>query len=179
LVSREGPTWTLDRFRRASRSHLSAAKYLLQVLDETSSDGVTAPSPLSANSAAYLGHVALECAFKARLLWRYNVASAEDLKRKLRDVHETLFRGRSGHDLGALAKELRLPKLLATEGKSWNDDSCWKRISHAERAYTLRYGAGSMDRDVVKEEIARVDQISGALMVGIRHVPLHETKNRR
>jgi hypothetical protein len=134
---------------------------------------------LTANSAAYLGHVALECAFKARLLWRYNVASAEDLKRKQPGVHEALFRGRTGHDLGALAKELRLPKLLATEGKPWNDDSCWKRISHSERAYALRYGAGSMDRDVVQEEIARVDQISGALMVGIRRVQLHEKKSRR
>jgi hypothetical protein len=137
------------------------------------------PTALSPNSAAYLGHVALECAFKARLLWRFNVPSAEDLRRNQPGVYDKLFRGRTGHDLGALAAELRLPNLLATEGKPWKDDSCWKNISHSDRAYTLRYGAGSMDHDVVQEEIARVDQISGVLLVGIGRVPLHPKKGRR
>jgi hypothetical protein len=170
-VSQE-PTWTLYRFQRAGRSHLSAAKHLLEALERNDA------SDLNPSSAAYLAHVGLECALKARLLWRGGVESAEDLEEKHPQVHAALFRGRQGHNLGALAKELRLQRLLATEGKPWKDDSCWKRISHSDRPYALRYGTESMERDVAKEELDRIAEIAGALMAGLRLVPLRGKKGR-
>ncbi len=92
---------------------------------------------------AYLVHVGVECALKARILVRARATSVTDLRRLLpEDDWNELFRGSSGHDLGALAKKACLKMLLVNEDReSLLSAAAWARMTSADRPYSLRYGA--------------------------------------
>jgi len=163
-----GPTWTLDRYRLAGHGHLHGARCILE-----SKPAKTVPTPaLTPASASYLAHVALECALKARILFRGGYPSAEALQAKLPKVHAHLFRSAAGHDLGKLATELRLEGFVQTHGKSWREDACWKRMTLDARPYSLRYGVEQADRSRAKEELDRTSELLDVLLGGIKSVPL-------
>jgi hypothetical protein len=92
----------------------------------------------------------------------------ERKQKKIADV----FRGREGHDLNRLARELRLENLLQTEGVEWTDDERWQRLTDDERPYSLRYGCESPDIFQVREELRLAKAISEAVLRGVGHVPL-------
>lgn len=161
-------TLTLDGFRRIGQSHLQAAKEVLDKVSVTTPRrGQKDPAILPA-TVAYLAHVALECVMKARLLSRGDCATATDLERKAPKVHRELFRGKSGHSLSTLAKQLRLKAILGDDAAILVHDACWSRMQHTERPYSLRYGAESLNRGEVGEELERAAKITAAL---IRDMP--------
>lgn len=157
--------WTLDRFRRASRSHLKSAEH---IIDRTSLKGSSDPALIPA-SAAYLAQVALECGLKARILYRGGCSSTDELERKMPEVHKNLFKGAQGHKIGYLAKHLRCDDLVELEGKPWKEDACWTRITSNDRPYSLRYGAENVEVANVKEELARTSDLLDILLSGIRN----------
>lgn len=157
--------WTLEKFKRAGRSHLASAEHVLNA-------GADGRSRIRPGTAAYLAHVALECVLKARLLYRGGCASAEDLKRKNPKVHDKWFGGKHGHNLRLLAEHLRLPGLMQTEGRPWCDDRCWGRIASDERPYALRYGAEDVTVSHVRQELDRTSQIVDAVLAGTASIPL-------
>ncbi len=157
------PPSTLEQFRRAGYSHLKAAELILDSL-ETGSAGTPAQVPAS---AAYLVHVALECGIKARLLFRGGFTSTDALAAKLPHVHKTLFSSRKGHDLTALSQQVRLQEFVATNGRSWRNDSCWNRITSPQRPYSLRYASEQVDRNAAREEVQRASELLGVLLSGI------------
>lgn len=96
--------------------------------------------------ASYLVHVALECVLKARILL---INKSEDtyqlLTRTPADTVESLFRGKSGHDLGALAAKSGLERLLAADqNEAILRGTAWLRLIGANRPYSIRYGAESL-----------------------------------
>ncbi|MBI2893934.1 MAG: hypothetical protein HYY06_10310 [Deltaproteobacteria bacterium] len=127
-------------------------------------------------SAAYLAHVALECALKARLLSRDGYASAEALAEKQPRVHAALFRSTQGHDLAALAGYLRLNAFVETQGKPWLDDDCWKRMASSQRPYSLRYGAEPVAQASTQEEINRASALVEVLLQGLKTPPLRKKR---
>lgn len=155
-------TWTLQRFRLAGQAHVHAARALLHP-----PPGQTAPPALVPSSAAYLAQVALECAMKARLLFRGNFPSAERLSLKHPKVYEELFRSRKGHDVNRLATELRLKGLLETQGSPLANDACWNRVCSSERPYSLRYGAEHLSSVEAREDVDRASSVVEALFAGI------------
>ncbi|MCG8556719.1 MAG: hypothetical protein MJD61_15745 [Proteobacteria bacterium] len=154
--------WTLHTFRSAAAGHLHGAECVLSVLPQNPTHPARAPA-----SAAYLAHVALECAIKARLLYRAGCADGEDLKKKQPKVYDALFRRRQGHELARLAEEVRLSKLMKVEGKQWVDDDCWKRLTTSERPYSLRYGAENIGASAAGAEVARSKELADVLLSGI------------
>lgn len=155
--------YTLDRFRLAGHGHLHGARCILA--EDTATSG---PVPaLARASASYLGHVALECALKVRILEKGGYADVEELKEKHPKVYGRLFTTKHGHDLDRLAKELGVEGLLATMGKGWRDDECWKRLSSSERPYSLRYGIEDVDDASVTEELERCTELLDALLSGL------------
>jgi HEPN domain-containing protein len=157
-------TWTLDRFRSASRGHLYAARNVLAAQQKSK----TKPPAAVPTSAAYLAHVALECALKARLLYRGGFASAEELKKKHPRVHAKLFHSARGHDIPELAGELRLESFVALNGKTLANDACWKRLCSSERPYALRYGAQQLREEEATEEVDRASDLAEQLLSGVR-----------
>lgn len=178
------PVWTLEKFRRSGRSHLACGQRILSDL-QGAGEGLKGKKkkgkkePAQAHpgvlpgSAAYLAHVAIECVVKARVLYRSGCASLEDLKRKDPSAHETLFRGRRGHALRFLAESVRLEEILKQEGKDTSiiKDSCWTRMAHDERPYSLRYGAEAPAVDDVEQELQRAAEIVEAVLRGTGPVP--------
>lgn len=122
---------------------------------------------MTPGSAAYLAHVALECAIKALILYRAGCANIGDLKRKSPKIYDQLFRTKHGHDLVRLAQEVRLSKFVGTYGKAWADDTCWKRMTGNDRPYGLRYGSERIGTDAAKEDVSRARDLSGVLLAGI------------
>lgn len=155
--------FTLDRFRLAGRGHLHGARCILRK-DGPSPTPVPALAPAS---ASYLAHVALECALKARILEQGGCTSVEELQKKHPKVHGPLFTTKQGHDLERLAKELGVDRVLATMGKQWWDDDCWKRLSSSKRPYSLRYGTEEVDDASVTEEVERCTEILEVLLAGL------------
>lgn len=156
---------SIDGFRRSGRSHLAAAQHIAAGV-VGAQDGA-----MKLGSAAYLSHVAVECVLKARILYKGDCATLDDLKRKLPRVYQELFRGVKGHDLGILAAKLNLPTLLKHEGKSWKDDPCWKRMTSSGRPYSLRYQAHDLDPSDAKLEIGRAAEITEAVLAGTKLIP--------
>jgi len=159
-------TWTLRRFRLAGQAHLHGARALLASAPGASKGGERPPALLP-SSATYLAQVALECAIKARILWRYGFDSAAKLKSAQPTVHERLFKSKHGHNITELAAELRLKEVVAAEGKALADDACWRRLCSSERPYTLRYGAADLDEADAREDIDRVASVTEALFAGL------------
>ncbi len=154
---------TLDNFRRAGRGHLHSA---CRVLERTAAG--TSPQPaLTPCSAAYLAHVSLECAIKARLLSRGGYVSVEALAEKAPQVHAELFRGARGHDLNVLGSHLRIKGFVETCGKPWSDDACWKRMTASGRPYSLRYGTEPLATLAAEEEVQRASVLGELLLDGI------------
>jgi hypothetical protein len=165
------PATTLDRFRRAGLGHLHGARRVL-----TTQQGKATEPALVPASAAYLAHVSIECAIKARLLARGGFASAEDLENKQPQVYSKLFKGKSGHDLSALAGQLRLKNLVENNGKSWADDACWRRMASSARPYSLRYGMEPIERPAAEQEVQRATELLGVLLDGLPSVPLYRNR---
>lgn len=160
---------TLDSFRRAGQSHLYIAN---RVLENRSVGGSNQEPVLKAGSAAYLAHVSVECAIKARLLSRGGFACAEDLEKKQPQIYSTLFRSKSGHDLQKLADHLGIKRFLESNGKTWLDDDCWKRMVSPARPYSLRYGIERITLGAAEEEIKRATELVAVLTDAIWIVPL-------
>jgi hypothetical protein len=158
--------FTLDRFRLAGRGHLHGARCILQN-DPPSSGPVPA---LASASASYLVHVALECALKARILEKGGCDSVEELTKKHPKVYGPLFTTKQGHDLDKLAKDLGVDRLLATLGKGWREDECWKRLSSSNRPYSLRYGTEDLDDAAVAEDVERCAELLEVLLSGLRRM---------
>jgi hypothetical protein len=156
--------WTLDSFRLAGHAHLHSAE---RVLNFRPAKGAQPPA-LTPGSAAYLAHVALECAIKARILCRGNCYDTEDLKKKQPKVFQALFASKQGHDLEMLAAKIRLEEVLKTEGQAWRDDLCWRRMSSPDRPYTLRYGAERIREAEAREDVTRTRDLLGVLCNGIK-----------
>lgn len=157
-------TTKLHDFRLASHGHLAGAKAILG--DENTSRSGSPPAKLP-TSAAYLASVALECSIKARLLFRGGFQSDDALKEKQPSVHKALFKSKEGHDLGKLASELRLVNLLGADGRTWQEDKVWKRMSSPERPYSLRYGGEHLTAEDAEAEVARVGELSETLLSGL------------
>ncbi|MDX9723018.1 MAG: hypothetical protein RBU37_19870 [Myxococcota bacterium] len=155
--------WTLKSFRSSSAGHLEAAE---RILEPQSKKGRQAPG-LTPGSAAYLAHVALECAMKARLLWRAGCADTEKLQTQLPKVHRTHFAGKQGHNLRKHAAELGLAKLVKEEGHEWSDDDCWHRMCGGERPYSLRYAGEEVNAEQAREELDRATKLREILVSGI------------
>lgn len=170
MRSQSDSTFTLKRFRLAGHGHLHAARCILEA-------GKTASSPvpvLALASACYLVQVALECGLKARILARGGCVDVEELKRKLPKVYDPLFVRKQGHDLGKLAEELGLNRLMATMGKGLRQDDCWQRLTSSARPYSLRYGTEDVDDAMTTEEVERCAEVLTVLLDG-----LVRTKRRR
>lgn len=167
-------TWTLERFRRSGRSHLASAQHLLDLVKQALPATHAKP-----HSAAYLAHVAVECALKALLLSRNGCASKEELELKHPKAHAALFHGKSGHDLKRLAEHLRLGRFMGLSEKAWSEDDCWKRIVNDDRPYSLRYGAEEVSAEAVEEELERVKAVVGTVLGAIRTVRLAGRHVRR
>ncbi|MBK7539707.1 MAG: hypothetical protein IPI49_31025 [Myxococcales bacterium] len=157
-------TTKLHDFRLASHGHLAGAKAILE--DNGTSTRGSLPAK-SSSSAAYLAGVALECSIKAKLLARGAYESTEALKRKLPLVHKALFKSKDGHDLGKLARELRLMDVIRANGKNWEEDNVWKRMSSPERPYSLRYGSEHLTAKDAESEVARARELSETLLSGL------------
>lgn len=158
--------WTITRFKMAARGHLHAASCVFETEQGQQRKPETRPATVPA-SAVYLAHVALECAIKARLLERNGCASVKDLERKDPKAFKVLFRSTKGHDLPVLAKKIRLENFVKTYGKEWSEDTCWERLSHSDRPYSLRYGAEEIAETEAQEDVARSRELADVLLSGI------------
>ncbi|MBI4859847.1 MAG: hypothetical protein HY815_06230 [Candidatus Riflebacteria bacterium] len=159
--------YTIARFQRASRSHLGVAEQALTRTPGRSLRRRPADGPFT---AAYLVHVALECALKARILFRSGCQDTDHLKRKDVGAYNALFRSREGHKLLALADHLRLSNLMTGDGGEWVEDACWKSMIFEERPYSLRYGAQTVKRDKAMEELRRAKKIVEVVLAGVQFV---------
>lgn len=151
---------TLADFRRAGRAHLNSARKLID-------SARTEADRNAGGTAAYLAHVALECGIKAHLLHRAGCDGVLALKRMSPPVHDALFSGKKGHDLGQLAEQLRLKQLLATEGKTFQVDDCWNRLRASERPYCLRYGAERLEVEEAGAEVQRAMELFDVVTAGL------------
>lgn len=120
-----------DQLKKSARTKLAAAEVLVKG---------KGPHP---GPAAYLIHVALECAMKLRILVSQRVERTDEL-RNSRGMDKTtfdgLFSGRSGHDLHHLAKVARLRSLLvAKDREQLLESKAWRGMA-GDRPYSLRYG---------------------------------------
>jgi len=154
-------TTSLHDFRLAAISHLAAARKVLDAATET--DPAKTPT-----TAAYLATVSLECLLKARILLRGGCESVEKLREKQAAVYAALFTGARGHAVEALAQHLRLDQLLRSEGKAAPQSDIWKRLSHVERPYSLRYGSEHLSKDDAAAELAEVTSLHAPLLAGLK-----------
>lgn len=106
-------------------------------------------------AAAYVLHVAVECALKVRLLSSNRQRSLAGLRTVMRDeAFSTLFFGKSGHDLSELARIVALERLLrAARNHQLLRRAAWRRMSASDRPYSLRYGVERIARDQALEEL--------------------------
>lgn len=163
-------TWTIERFRSSSRSHLaSAAQVLISIVK-------TRPHDMQPGTVAYLSHLALECMLKAMILYRSKCAGVRDLERKNKDVHDALFRGRHGHNIESLAAEINLPQIARIEGIPWKEDECWGGIVSEERPYSVRYHTGSVSERDATAEHERATELIGVLMSRMPSISLRSGK---
>jgi hypothetical protein len=110
--------------------------------------------------AAYLAQIALECAFKARILGLYHCSRLSTFKDKHPDLWDKIFKGKNGHDLGGLSQEAVWPRLCITLGKeSPLTGNVWNRIKskEPERPYSLRYGMENLSLPEAQEELDLCD----------------------
>lgn len=158
--------WTLRHFNLAARGHLHAADSVLR----HQSDSGQMPTRTAA-SAAYLAHVALECAMKARLLYRDGCDSVKDLARKSPNVSHLLFKTSKGHDLTILSEKLALSRVVKLDGKTFANDACWKRLCSEARPYSLRYGTEEISEKDAREDVSRSRELTDVLLSGIQRSP--------
>lgn len=110
--------------------------------------------------ACYLLHISLECAFKLLLLHRWRAADLEGLRRVLPpDDFKRLFETRRGHDLRSLAEYVSLERFLVARDHRRLAPDIWKRITHDDRPYSLRYGTEAVSRKEADEELALVEPL--------------------
>lgn len=148
---------TFDDFRIAAISHLLAAQKLL--------DQASAPSRTKvASSAAYLAMVSLECVLKARILYRGGYENDEELKRKHPNVHAALFKSAKGHSIDKLAEQLRADRIPELERPTMLKGDVWKRVSSADRPYSLRYGSEQLSWEDTDAEIAHAALLHKSLL---------------
>lgn len=107
--------------------------------------------------AAYLTQVAMECAFKARLLTLYNCARVTEFKDKQPVLWDKFFTGAGGHDLGELVKGTDMGRFFAARKEaSLFNGPVWNRMksqSPDKRPYSLRYGWESLSDSQALEEL--------------------------
>jgi hypothetical protein len=165
-------TTSLHDFRLAAISHLAAAKKVLDAPDEKA----PAKTP---STAAYLATVSLECVLKARILFRGGCESVEKLREKHARVYRALFTSAEGHAVESLAQHLRLEELLKSEGKGAPQADIWKRLSHSERPYSLRYGSEHLSVEDAAAEVAEVDSLHAPLLAGLKLSSKKTSKPKR
>ncbi len=163
-MKRQADLWTLRKFQQASHSHLNGAQ---SVLEKYTTPPRNKPALMPA-TAVYLTHVALECGMKARLLRKTGCNTVSEFCKKQPILYGKLFHSKIGHDINELSVGVNVQSLYRTDGKTWKNDTCWKRIIKRERPYTLRYGAEAVTVTVANEEITRVSELLDVLFLGIR-----------
>jgi hypothetical protein len=117
--------------------------------------------------AVYLCHVALECALKLRILVKNNATHVEDLKRFLqKEDFESLFYGKSGHDLHHLERTAGLRRYLVASGReSLLEDGGWAKMGGA-RPYSLRYGVENVQADEAAEQVRFAVKLTDIVLQG-------------
>ena len=106
--------------------------------------------------AAYLTQVAMECAFKARLLALFGCSRVSEFKDKQPVLWKKFFAGKTGHSLSELALVTDVERLCKT-ARMENPlaGNTWARMasSDPERPYSLRYGWESISDSQALEEL--------------------------
>lgn len=125
---------TIEHFRKSSEAKLSAAQHLHG-------------NQKYPTEVAYLCAVALECAFKARLLSKHEIKRTELIPED--HQFKELFAGRSGHDLKRLHS--------AVNSRESIQSNAWKRMASSERPYSLRYSTESLSKAESTEELQFTD----------------------
>ena len=116
-------------------------------------------------SAAYLAHVAAECAIKRRILASHRKTRAKDVEKALGDNFRAVFASKDGHDLRLLANHASLRGLLEVEKQtSLLDGDTWKRMIQPARPYSLRYGTETLGAQQAKGELALVEALAQVLL---------------
>lgn len=164
---------TQKHLSRASNEHLRAARAALTVSatpgnrsgarTALKSTGASGASP---RSAAYLAHVATECAIKLRMLKLHNRARTEEMRKVLKENDfDLLFRSKHGHDLRRLSEHASLKRLLTAENsQALLENKAWKRMTSEDRPFDLRYGTASASHEEAKAEV----DLASAIVIAIQ-----------
>jgi hypothetical protein len=144
---------TRDQFDASARMHLRAANAA------ANHDGG------QPRSAAYLAHVAAECAIKRRILANHGKTRTRDMETALGDNFKKIFASKDGHDLGFLSSRASLRRLLEAEKQTTLLDSkIWARMVKPGRPYSLRYGTETLGAEEAKSELALVEALAKVLL---------------
>ena len=142
---------TLLEFEAAARMHLRSSAAI------ANHDGG------EPKSAAYLAHVATECALKRRILAMYGKTRTRDVAEALGVRFRKIFASTEGHALEKLAEHAALRRLLEAETKvDLLASPAWKRMTKDRRPYSLRYATEGLSRAeaegerTIAEALARV-----------------------
>ncbi len=117
--------------------------------------------------AAYLAHVALECAFKLRILRKNGAHKTDDLKRLLHTTaFNDLFTGAKGHDLHHLARTASTARFLEAQGESaLLKKPEWQRMA-GDHPYALRYGIERLSLAEAKRQVGFSAQLTDLILKG-------------
>ena len=142
-----------NQLRHSAQTKKDAAKALL-------TDKQSHPMP-----AAYLSHVALECALKRRILINNKVSSLKGLERMMpKQTFESLFSGSTGHDLHHLERTANLQRFLTASGnESLLKETSWRSMG-GNRPYSLRYGVEVLDTKSVKELVNIASKLTDLML---------------
>ena len=143
-----------EQLRQSAQTKKEAAKAL-----------IIGKSPHYPVPAAYLAHVALECALKYRILVRNKAKHIEELRRRLpRSVFDGLFSGISGHDLHHLERTAGLARFLTAIGsESLLDREEW-RLMGGDRPYSLRYGCEKVPVSHASRQVEFAGQLASLIL---------------
>lgn len=142
-----------DDFRHSAQTKRNAARELVRTKQFH-------PGP-----AAYLAHVALECALKLRILRNNNARHADELREKLpeRSFNE-LFTGAKGHDLHHLAGTASIKRCLAANGEAdLLKRPEWQAMGGA-RPYSLRYGIERVSTSDAQRQVRFADRLAALIL---------------
>jgi len=115
--------------------------------------------------SSYLAHIAVECAIKYRILRNLGRTRTADVASLLGDRFRSIFSSRDGHDLTKLSQHASLQRLLDADNKAnLLDSDDWKRMIHADRPYSLRYGTEAIATQTSNSEIVLVTSLLETLL---------------
>lgn len=115
--------------------------------------------------AVYLAHVALECAFKLRILRHYRTRHTSGLRRILPEQSfSELFAGAKGHDLHHLARTASIARYLIALGEpDLLKQPEWQAMGGG-RPYSLRYGIERVSAAEVKRQVELTERLTNLVL---------------